>query len=667
MRVSISDPPSSTVTAPELAAPGASNLGWAAQLSRVLAGWLGTAVAATAVTLLNWPGWARVEVGLDPSWQAGLAVGFTHRMQWGPGLDFTYGPYGFAGFLEPFYRSTALVAFVYIFAVTWLLAGLLVAGLRYYWGLAAAGLVAWAVVELSWAPLRAADIASVVGLGLALCIFETRENRRRANLATALGALAGFVVLVKLNTGAVLVGLLVLALVGSEGPRPERLRAAGQAVAALVAVFAIAWAGAGQSFANLASFTRASVSLFLGYSAAMSDTLGREPIVFWAGTILLVAACVFAPAFRGRTRRAQAVLLVMLAGWSWAMVKEGFVAGNHFPGFFRIVLVAVAMACLLHPPRWLYGGALALAACITLVASPQPLVDPFGSLRSLGSEVADLVQSGRFARLTSRSRAQLLSAEMLPASALSHLGRSTTAIEPWEDLVAWADPAAHWDPEPIVQSYSAYTSYLDHLDAAFLTSRRAPEHVLYWPLRTGFDSRDPSMDPPATTEAIYCHYVQEGLVGPWQLLERVPDRCGAEKTISEARSRFGLRVDVPSAPGKMVVATFTLTSPLLSKLEVALLKPPEVYLTTLSGRDKPARYRFVTGTAGDDHVLSVPVDLGYSSTFAPVPVRQLEFSGGGWKTDQGSVTVVFRELALFPRRSAGDAPLGGDSARMRVR
>ena len=662
MRITVTGPPGTTVTAAELERPQTTRLGrvlW----SRAWAGWPGIVLAATVVTLLNWPAWARIEVGLDTSWQAGLSIAFIHRLQWGPGLDFTYGPYGFAGFLEPFYRSTALVAFVFIFAVTWLLAGLLVAGLRHYWGLAAAGVVAWAVVELSWAPLRAADIASVVGLGLALCIFETGENVRRANLATLLGALAGFVILVKLNTGVVLVGLLVLALAGSEGSRAARLRAGGQAGAALVAMFVIGWAGAGQSFANLASFIRASVSLLVGYSAAMGDPLDQASTAYWAVAILLVAAGVFAPAFRGRSRWARFVLLVMLAGWSWAVVKEGFVAGNHFPGFFRIVLAAIAIACLLRPPRWLYGGGLALAACITLVVSPQPVVDPFGSVRAFGAEVADLAQSGRFARLSAQTRVQLLSAEMLPRSALSLLGRRTLAIEPWEDLVAWAVPAAKWDPEPVVQSYSAYTSYLDHLDASFLASPKAPERVLYWPLQSGFDSRDPFMDPPATTEAIYCHYIQEGLEGPWQLLGRVPDRCGPESALGQVRSRFGLPVDVPSAPGKMVVATFTLSSPLLSKLQGALLKPPEVYLTTWSGHGRPVRYRFVTGTAGDEHVLSAPSTLGYSSAFTPDPIRRLELSGGGWTGGEGSVTVVFREVTLLPERSARDASLGGHGAR----
>ena len=203
--------------------------------------------------MLNWPGWTQIGPGLDPSWQAGLAMAFTRHFQWGPQIDFTYGPYGFAGFLEPFYRSTALIAVLYIFAVTSVLAALLVAGLRRYWGLASAGVVAWAVIALSWATTRAADFASVAGLGLALGVLQAQRRAVRATLVFALGALAGFALLVKLNTGVTLVGLLALALVGADGTWRQRLRLAGPGAGALVAVFAISWAAAGQSFP--ASFT----------------------------------------------------------------------------------------------------------------------------------------------------------------------------------------------------------------------------------------------------------------------------------------------------------------------------------------------------------------------------------------------------------------------------
>jgi hypothetical protein len=73
-----------------------------------------------------------------------------------------------------------------------------------------------------------------------------------------------------------------------------------------------------------------------------------------------------------------------------------------------------------------------------------------------------------------------------------------------------------------------------------------------------------------------------------------------------------------------------------------------MYLTTWSGRRAPVTYRFVPGTAGDEHVLSVPAALGYAARFTPTPVHELELSGGGWGTDQGSVTVTFSAVSMAP-------------------
>jgi hypothetical protein len=647
----------------------------------ILVGWRETALAATAVTLLNWPGWLQINRGLDPSWQAGLAIGFTHHLQWGPQLDFTYGPYGFAGFLEPFYQSTAAIAICFVFGVTWLLAYLLVGGLRRilpertggarYRGVAVAAVIALAIIWVSWAEARAADFVCVTGLGLALCMLESRKGAVRAALAGLLGALTGFAVLVKLNSGIILAGLLVLALIGSETSWRERWRAAGLALAAFIGVFAAAWASAGQSFGHLASFARASASLLLGYGTAMADSSRRASIPWLALAIVVVAGLVFAAAVWRQGKRQTLVAVLMLIGWSWAEVKEGFVSGNHFPLFFRMMLVAVALAALLRPQRALFAGGLALAACLTLTVVHQPRLDPLASIRSFGTDLVDLLQPGRFAHMAASTRARLQRQEPLPASTLSLLRGHTVAIEPWENMVAWADPGLRWDPEPVVQSYSAFTPYLDHKDASFLASARAPERILYWPVQTGFDFRDPFMDPPATTEAVFCHYTQLALTGPWQVLQRVPDRCGPTVTIRQKDVHFGQPVEVPRVPGKMVLASFTLSTPLLSRVEESLLKPPDTYLLAWTGPGRPVRYRFVTGTATDDHILSVPASLGYSATFTPASIRRLEISGGGWTAGQGSVKVTFRAVSISPTghqsargHSRAYAPPGGDGRRV---
>lgn len=618
-------------------------------MSLQLRSWAGTALTAGAVTVLNWPSWQRAAPGLDSSWQAGLALAFTRHMQWGPQLDFTYGPYGFAGFVEPFYRLTAGVALAYVFAVTWALAALLVAGLRAYWGLKGyqglvlAGVISWAAIALSWEVRRTADFAGVLGLGLAFAILRAPSGPWRTALATTLGAMAGFTLLVKLNTGLVMVVLLVLALAGASGSGP-RLRAGLAAGAAFAGTFAIAWAAARQSFANLPGFTRYSVSLALGYSSAMNGRLPRSSIAWSALAIGAVAAAALAAGWRHRPRREQAAGLLMVGAWGWAVVKDGFVASNHYPEFFRIVLVATALSCLLRPPRLVYGAAVVLAAGITLLTVTSPGINPVTSLRALGPELADVAQAGRFSDMTAATRARVLEEEHLAPGLVRSLRGRTVAIEPWEDMIAWADPGLIWDPEPVVQSYSAFTTSVDRLDATFLSSRQAPQVLLFQ--RTGFAGRDPWMDPPATMGALYCRYREVGASGPWLVLGHVADRCGRPQTLAVLRSRFGVPMRVPRAPGKIVAARFVLAVPLAAELEAGLLKPPAVYLSIWDGRGAVTRYRFVPGTAGDEHVLVVPATLGYAARFSPAPAREIEFSGGGWGAGQGTVTVSFEELSL---------------------
>jgi hypothetical protein len=136
---------------------------------------------------------------------------------------------------------------------------------------------------------------------------------------------------------------------------------------------------------------------------------------------------------------------------------------------------------------------------------------------------------------------------------------------------------------------------------------------------------------------------------PWQVLRRVPDRCGAAVLISRARSRFGEPVTVPRAPGRMVVASFSFGLPLLSKIDDLLLKPPDVYLRVWSGRGRPVTYRFVIGTQADEHVLSVPATFGYSGPFVPPTVVRLELLGGGWSPGHGRVAITFRALSMSRR------------------
>jgi hypothetical protein len=395
----------------------------------------------------------------------------------------------------------------------------------------------------------------------------------------------------------------------------------------------------------------------LGYAPAMGSSGGRHAENWYAVVDVVLLASVFALALVGRPVREKAAISLMLAGWAWEVLKEGFVRHDlHDLTFFGLFVVAL---CLARLPRSLVpvqAGAIALAALLACTANggpPPSLHSPREAARALEQEVRDLVVPSRWAHqeAVAREQTRLTGATLAPGLVTSLQGY-TLANEPWEDGLSIAYPELRWDPLPVLQSYSAYTSYLDDLDASFLSSARAPERILTRP--GTIDLRDPFWDPPATNEAMYCHYEQVGVSEQWQVLARVPDRCGQARVIGVAKATFGQPFAVPAAKGELEVATFSLSSPLWARAEGVLLKPPQLEVTAWAqGTGKPTTYRFISGTAGDAHVLAVPASLGYSQEFAPPTVVQLQVTGGGWSPGQGAVRVTFFAV---PMSRPGGAP-----------
>ena len=614
-----------------------------------LKGWPSVAFMSAVVAFLSWRPlpWRVVTAGLS-SWQAGLALGFEQRLQWGPQVVFTFGPYGFIEDVLPFFRGTAALGLVYALVVTGGLAALVVGGLRASWGLLPASVAGWACVTIAANLLEAPELALAIALGLALACLRAGSKKGRLGLLTALGALAGFQVLVELNVGLVTVVLAILAVVGSADRWGGAALRAGTA---FIVVIVAALVAAGQDLSNFASYLHGALAVAIGYGSAMGLSSGRGAEDWYAALDLALAVLVFTLALRGSPPRHQVAAVLMLALWIWETLKEGFVRHDmHDLIFFGLFVVALGLARLPRRLVPVQTASIALAALLTCLANgavPPSLRSPVEDVRSIYHEVADVASGARWAKVQAMARYQVrVTGDALHPAVVEALAGLTVAAEPWEDALSFAYPQLRWRPEPVLQSYSAYTSYLDHLDASFLASPRAPERILYQSV--ALDGRDPFWDPPTTMVATYCHYRQLSVSGPWQVLGLVPDRCGEGHVVGQARAHFGQPVDVPVGPGDLVLASFSLSSPVLARAEGLVLRPPVVRVTTWDdqGTGGGTVYRFVPGTAGDDHVVAAPPSLGYSPAFTPPPVRRLEVTGGGWRPGQGQVTVTFLAVPM---------------------
>ncbi len=635
--------------------------------ARLARSWPATVVVSLLASILAWRpyAWHTVYAGLDPSWEVGLAMGFMRHLQWGPSLIFSFGPYGFLDAVLPFYGLTALLAVLYALAVTWGLGALIVAALRPTWGLIGAGVVAWAVLAMAASKMGYSDLATGTALALALAALEPGLDRAGREIPQGrlkgqsngglvllglLGALAGLQLLVKTNDGLVALGLLAVVVVLGGF---EWRRAALAALVPLAGVSLAAWVAAGQSVRNVVSYVRGSISVAVGYSSAMQLSHGRQTEDVLAIFVGALVALLFVLSTRQTPWRYRLAVFLLLAGFGWAAVKEGFVRHDaHDFMYFALMMVAMSLARLERRHVPLQAASLVVAAVATCVAAggvPVQLRAPGATTTAFYDDVKAVLGLGGMARAEATARAEFLSTgDALPASTLSLLDGHSVAIEPVEDSIAFDYPGLDWDPEPVLQGYSAYTSYLDRLNATFLASSRAPERILFQPGDV-VNHVDEFLDPPATLESMYCHYLQLPAPGPWQVLGRVADRCAAARRVEQVTAHFGQVVAVPGVPGEMVVATFSFGTPLRARTEGVLLKPPPTELTAWDGGGGAARgtmYRFIAGTAPDYHVVSVPPALGYSAPFTPPDIARLDISGGGWHAGQGEIVVTFYAIGL---------------------
>lgn len=611
-------------------------------------GLAGTAAVALVLTVITWPVMDLVpQAGLDPSWEAGLAMALTQHLAWGPRIDFTYGPLGFFVVPTLYYEATSLLSICYLLVTRWLFLALLLRAsytkFTPYLALAATLVVGATAIAL----LDAANLLMGIELLLAIEAFRSEEPRNRTVAVLTLGTLAGAGLLVKFSVGLLGVGLAAV-VVGASATRWRRdLAAAGGAFAVSLLV---AWVATGNSLSNLFQYLHMSEAIAAGYSGAMSLEVGRIDEWYYAAIVLgCLAACAYS-VLRATGRREQLCVTLAFLGYSWVALKEGYVRHDgHDLQFFGLILVAfVALPWpKLRMPTARVAGALALATTFTWTAAgsvPSNLLDFSYDTHQLASSLATVLQPTRRAATIAQARTALRSGYQIPASFLAQMRGQTVAIETYENTVAWAFQGFKWDPEPVLQQYSAYEASLDHLDANFLRSRHAPTRILAMPaVPFAGINENPYFEAPTADVELLCRYAQLGATPTWQLLARVPNRCGPLKPLETVHAKFGQTLAVPQAPpGDAVVATFHgVGSSLLYRVENLVLKARAIQMTVPG-----TSYRFIAATASDMHIMEVPSTLGYSSQYAPAAIGSFTLYERNLLTDGGRYRVTFYAMSL---------------------
>ena len=598
-----------------------------------------------AVALLTWGVTMVGPVpGLDGGWNAGLAIAVDQGLHFGTQVVFSYGPLGFLQGPYIWFDGLGVIALIYSSALYVAFSLAVFAALRRALPLLPSVVAAFLALALLPPPDQPLALAVLIALG----VLERRHSPRAlAGFAVFAASFAAVEVLVKLSTGPAIVVILALALIGARA-RPRLLAAAA---ALFVVELLLFWLLAGQSLATVPDFLGRSWEVVGAYSTAMLREVEVAP---WKVTLATIAAAVISIALvaacaalgRFGDARARWCAAALSAVAAFVTFKEGVVRtdAGHLSLYF-------ATACLLWIaipwPRRRWPALLAGAAVIALVGIPVRVpgmatkLDVVTNVGVAGEQVANLASSSRRDRLIDDGRTGLRALYALEPADLAALEGHSVAVEPWEVAAAWAYEL-EWDPLPVFQNYSAYTTGLDQLNAAAVEGPGGPERILrenpplvFAEFKTpDLDNRFAGWDPPAQQLAELCHFAPLSASERWLVLGRTPDRCAAPRPVGSVEAAEGEAVPVPeSGPDEVVFARLHGAGVSgLEKVQSLLLHARTRRLVLDGG----VAYRLVPETAGDGLLLRGDPAVAPPAPFSPLPQTAtvaIEGSGGPVRFD----------------------------------
>ncbi len=309
------------------------------------------------------------------------------------------------------------------------------------------------------------DLAVLAAFAWASVPLLQQSPKRSAVFATCtvLGVVAGFQLLVKINSAPTILAIALATSVLLDW------RAVGRHCATVVA-FAVStlvwWLVAGQPLANLPLWLKLSAAVASGYSNAMAVPLPALAIPAVVLTLAWMAAICAMFVRGGPELPRRFAALVGLATVIIAKTTYGRYDFGHVYILLSLVVVAVAITPRLETRHRAFvraavvilfvglGGPLVYHRAVVAALSPVRAVDRLVTLAVPG-DVDDHVEQAK-----ARQRAVYA----VPARFIDAIGRGTVHIDPIETSAVWAYDLA-WRPTPVFQTYAAYIPALDTVNS----------------------------------------------------------------------------------------------------------------------------------------------------------------------------------------------------------
>lgn len=580
---------------------------------------------------------------IPQSWEAVLSFATAHHLQWGRDIVYTYGPLGFltsdfywGNFFWPILLWATALAIV-----------LTLATLKFLGRLTLVGRLGFCVALILLTSPTGQDLTidalyffAITVLGVA-CV---PSERPRIPWLIATGFVFAVMSLVKFSfliyCGYTVVVLVAASLLAGRWKNGAVL--AGSAAASLLAL----WFAAGQSLSGMPRFLVHSLQLASGYSSAMTvnpyppDLRLGIPLLICVSGLVVARWLAIGGGFRRLDRVALAAAGIFLA---W---KEGFVRADiHVIVFFIYGFLFAALSPAMFagtsadPPSDArdeagttpqFAGSTAIRRELALALNAASLLLAAAPFLFQRRSFIAAAEYGFAARLADTSTAIALPATFhkdldtdlnlrryrirLPRITAAVGSASVAALNFDQDAAILN--GLNYIPQPVFQSYSAYTPELQALNAAFFESDRAPEFVL-WRSRT-IDARFPTIDDGSVALRILGAYTpvlrERGFI-LWRRRAPAP----AHYSLADPREQTAAFDEWISLSAEPTWATIELQHTAWGSLQNLLWSYPIIRFDVRLEDGRTMSYRLLSGNAQYGFVLSPLLEVDASLLYPADP------------------------------------------------
>jgi hypothetical protein len=615
--------------------------------------------------------------GVDTSWQVGLLLAARDHLQWGTQVIWTYGPLG--------YIDTP----IFIFFRQWFIAVTVMVALQMALFIALAVLLSiWRAPLWTWlvmagvlvCPGTVVQVPDLAGLllGVLLLVMALEQGAnyaRSSGLAAAAGLVLAATAMIKstsLVSGVVLILLFILVAA------VHRWRASVLAAGlGFIGGFALLWVVTGQNLQDIPAYVHSTLELASGYSAAMDG--GSSSLFTGLGAAIVAATGIGVILLWRQGNRSGFWLMLLLFPVVALEFKEGFVRADvfHETWFFSVVGIAagVLVAVVASARMGAVGRVGVLSAAniaVGLSASfllgsgmPMPILNMSATASEYRSAWTLVTDSTARDALESSTSAEARAAYDLSPAVVAGIATRTVDVIPTDIALAYGYGLA-WDPRPVLQSYSAYTPYLDESDAAHFASQSAPDDVLF--ADQAIDGLYPVFQEPATFRALLEHYRLAGAASPtFTLLSRSGAgssneagsgvlQGGPPASAGTVCGPLGEALTVPERPGQYTFASVSIPYSLRGAAKNALYKAADLQIQFTVGAGAPSLtepYKLTPAIASDGLFVSgyIADQNDLAQVFNGVidtSIRSLTLTSTNPADYRGTVCASFYTVPLTP-------------------